>query len=183
MQNRGRFPAPSSLCFLRPVMRGVMCKMDMKRDAVQNELHNLLGQRISFKRIAGNTIILYFGGKPGDINITTLRIDPSWRYLKNNKWVLGSGDLPWEKEEKESKEDYSNRFNQLCSASDNLNGAVINNISINQNSSDLRIDISNSQQIVSFSPFLDEENWVYRNRGSGLTICASVNGFEHRSIK
>src|SRR5262245_11189084 len=65
----------------------------MTLEELQTELNGLIHQTCTFKRIAGNSIIIYFFGEPGDDSVIGVFVDPSWRYQKNGKIILGSYDL------------------------------------------------------------------------------------------
>ncbi|NLV32699.1 MAG: hypothetical protein GXY47_16280 [Acidobacteria bacterium] len=147
-------------------------------EEVLKELSYLEGKEVSHRRIAGNTIILYFGGDPGDDFVTTLSMAPSWRYSKANEWLLGSGDLPWEKEENETDDDFANRFNKICDNCKLLAGSLVRQIAISRNSSDLEINFSGKQKMVSFGAYKNEENWVFNNRIKGIRIYGSLDGYE-----
>lgn len=152
--------------------------VNMNHEQVEKELSFLIGREVSFRRIAGNTIILYFGGEPGDDAVTTLRIDPSWRYFNLGKWLLGSGDLPWEKDENESEDEFSTRFNEICDVCAPLVHSIVESVSLAPNSSDIEINFSGNQRLVSFAGYTDEEGWVYTNRLKNKKIYGLLNSYE-----
>ena len=41
----------------------------MTFDELDTELQSLVRERVIFKRNAANSLIIYFGGKPGDANV------------------------------------------------------------------------------------------------------------------
>jgi hypothetical protein len=65
----------------------------MTLEELQIELNALVHQTVTFRRIAGNHIIVYFLGEPGDKNVISVFLDPSWRYQKKGRVVVGSYDF------------------------------------------------------------------------------------------
>ncbi len=47
----------------------------MTLEELQTELNNLVHQTVTFKRIAGNSIIIYFFGEPGDDSVISVFIE------------------------------------------------------------------------------------------------------------
>src|SRR5215470_5337904 len=97
----------------------------MTLEELQAELKGLINQTVTFKRVAGNSIIVYFFGEPGDDGVISVFIDPSWRYQKNGKVIVGSHDLQIEEGDFNSKEEYEERFHHLCSLTDAIKGAEL----------------------------------------------------------
>ena len=150
----------------------------MNHELAQQELSFLLGQEVSFRRMAGNTLILYFGGEPGDDSVTTLSIDPSWRYARSGEWLLGSGDIPWEKEEEETGEAFSVRFNEICDICMPLFSSIVERISLSSNSADIEITFSSNQKVVSFAGYTDDYSWGFKNGLTRKRVYGSLKGYE-----
>ena len=148
----------------------------MNHYQVQKELSSLIGRKVSFRRIAGNTIILYFGGEPGDDSVTTLSIDPSWRYANDGKWILGSGEIPWETEDENSS-----RFNAICDLCKPLVYSVVKVVTLSSDSSDIEIIFSGNQKLCSFASYTDDDNWTYNNRQKKKNIYGSLAGYEEKN--
>ena len=51
------------------------------------KLQKLVGQTVSFKRLAGNALIIYFFGEPGDDTVESIFIETSWRFEQLGKVV------------------------------------------------------------------------------------------------
>jgi hypothetical protein len=62
----------------------------MPLEELQTELNGLIHQTVTFKRIAANSIIIYFFGEPGDDSVISVFVDPTWRYEQSGKIILGS---------------------------------------------------------------------------------------------
>jgi hypothetical protein len=146
---------------------------------LQTELNDLLQQPVSFKRIAGNSIIIYFFGEPGDGSVVSLFINPSLRYQKDGKVVIGSYDLLVDEDEFPSAEEYKQRFDYLCSLTDELANAELLSCFIESESSDLTLKFSNGQVIRSFAnSAFDKDRWTYRNRPKQICAHVSPSGVE-----
>jgi hypothetical protein len=112
----------------------------MTLEELQTELNGLIHQTVTFIRIAGNSIIIYFFGEPGDGSVISVFVDPTWRYQRNGKIILGSYDLQIDEENFDSKEAYEERFHHLCSLTDGLSGAELISCAIDLESSDISME-------------------------------------------
>src|SRR5262245_20873807 len=149
----------------------------MTLEELQAELNDLIHQTLTFKRIAGNSIIIYFYGEPGDDSVISIFVDPSWRYQRNGKIILGSYDLQIEEENFASKEAYEDRFHHLCSLTDGLSGAKLINCTIDQESSDINMEFSGSQVVRNFANSgFEDKHWTYRNLQKKLKAYVSPLG-------
>jgi hypothetical protein len=62
----------------------------MRFEELNAELQKLVGEKVSFIRVAANSIIIYFFGEPGDANVVSVFVDPTWRFQKQGKIVVGT---------------------------------------------------------------------------------------------
>ncbi len=153
----------------------------MTLEELQVETSKLIGEEVRFKRIAGNTIIIYFFGEPGDDTVVSLFINPSWRYERNHKVIVGSADFPWDEDDFDSKEEYEQTFERMCVLSDGLTGARLLNCGIDATSSDVTLSFSDDQTIRNFAnSAFDKSAWTYRNHPHQLTACISPLGISLR---
>lgn len=145
------------------------------------ELSALKNKKVEFRRIAGNTLILYFDGIPGDERFTTLWINPGWRYAKNDRWLLGSADIPRQIAEGEDENSYRARFDEICDRCE-LTGSRVVHLTVAEDSSDLMIELTEGQKLVSFASYTESENWRLTNRHKGMMICGALYGYEERKL-
>ena len=76
----------------------------MTFEELNSELNTLIGQSVSFKRVAANSVIIYFFGGPGDSSVLSVFIDPNlWRYEQEGKVILGSYDVSMDESESDSR--------------------------------------------------------------------------------
>jgi hypothetical protein len=149
----------------------------MTLEELQTELGGLIHQTVTFTRIAGNSIIIYFFGEPGDDSVISVFIDPTWRYQKNGKIILGSYDLQIDEENFDSKEAYEDRFHHLCSLTGDLWGAELVSCTIDPESSDITMEFSGGQVVRNFANSgFEDEHWTYRNLQKKLTAYVSPLG-------
>src|SRR5215470_12437624 len=149
----------------------------MTLEELQTELNGLIHQTVTFKRIAGNSIIIYFFGEPGDDSVISVFVDPSWRYQKNGRIILGSYDLQIDEEDFDSKEAYEERFHRLCSLTDGITGAELISCTIDLESSDINMEFSGGQVVRNFANSgFDDKHWTYRNLQKKLTAYVSPLG-------
>ena len=136
----------------------------MTLEELQTELNGLIHQTVTFIRIAGNSIIIYFFGEPGDGSVISVFIDPTWRYQRNGKIILGSYDLQIDEENFDSKEAYEERFHHLCSLTDDLSEAELISCAIDLESSDISMEFSGGQVVRNFANSgFEDKHWTYRN--------------------
>lgn len=145
---------------------------------LKEEVLNLIGKIVTYKRIAGNTIILYFDGKPGETNTKSIWIDPAWRYERHKKYIVGSEDFPWEQEDDQNDEEYSKNFEKICERTNSLIGAKVVEIKIGELFNDICLFFSNHQVIRNMFTSENTEGWVYRDHSKNLVIVAFVDYFK-----
>ncbi|MCI0665391.1 MAG: hypothetical protein L0220_30385 [Acidobacteria bacterium] len=156
----------------------------MTFEELYKDLKCLTHQAVTFKRLACNSIIIYFFGEPGDDTVISVFIDPTWRYHKNGKIIVGSYDLQIEPGDYKTKEEYEERFDYLCSLTDGLNGAELINCTVEPESFDLTMEFSANQVLRSFAnSAFDEKNWTYRNRPKQITAYVSSLGIRMKEAK
>ena len=156
----------------------------MTLEELQTELNGLIHQIVTFKRVAANSIIIYFFGEPGDDSVLSVFIDPSWRYQKNGKVIIGSYDLQIEEDDFNSEEEYEERFDYLCSLTDEIKGAELVNCTIDLASSDITMEFSGNQILRNFANSgFDDKAWTYRNCPKQLTAYVSPLGVTLREEK
>lgn len=151
----------------------------MTFEELQSSLNELVHETVAFKRIAGNSVIIYFFGEPGDETVVSLFIGPTWRYERHGRIIVGSGDFAWDESDFKSKEEYDQTFDKMCDLSDDLEGAELIACQLDQTSSDLTVTFSGNQVVRYFvNSAFKETNWTYRNRPQRLTVYVSCLGIE-----
>jgi hypothetical protein len=123
----------------------------MKIEELQLELKNLINQPVIFTEILGNSITLYFDGQ-GREHTVNIMISSNWRYEKEGKVIMGSGDIPLESPwSTTTKEQFRQNIANLCSPLDDLHGAVLNNYRIDEVSLDITMIFVGEKIIRQFS--------------------------------
>jgi hypothetical protein len=89
------------------------------------KLQKLVSQTVSFRRVAGNALIIYFLGEPGDDTVESIFIETSWRFEQSGKVVVGSYDLQEDEDEFETKEEVEREFHHRADLTQSLVGAKL----------------------------------------------------------
>ena len=152
------------------------------RDLI-NEITGLSGKIISFKRIGGNSLILYFDGTPGEANIRSLWLDPPWKYENSMGIIVDSDEFPFEQNEWQSDRDYSNEFERICRKTDDMLNSKLKEVKITKNSNELILCFDNGHILSNSNISNDEFGWAYRNTSKNVILDAFKDHFEKREIK
>ena len=158
-------------------------KVSCERRLMNNfkkEIQSLVGEKVIFKRIAGNSIILYFHGNPGDANVKSIWIDPIWRYERNNKFIISSCEFPWKKEKKQTEVEFTKKYNSICNKTNSLIHSRVQQIDFDKATNDICIKLGNKQLLRSFAAFVKEEIWIYRNMKEKYSISGYANVIKKR---
>jgi hypothetical protein len=136
----------------------------MTIEELKAELQSLVSVRVTFKRNAANSLIIYFHGEPGDPEVRSFFIDPTWRFEQNGRIVLGSFDFQIEGSDFGSEEEYESEWRRRCELMESLVGSELLRIEIEDSSGDLTLEFSGRQIVRSFAnSAFDEDSWTYRN--------------------
>ncbi len=147
----------------------------MNRIELLRELSGLIGCKVSYRRLAGSMLILYFGGEPGDPDVISISIETTWRYAKGKRIILGNGDIPDERSKKETKESFTERFNKICDRCTPLVYSELQKLDFDEISNDLCMVFSQEQTLESFACYTDDPCWLYRNHKKNICVYVSVN--------
>ena len=153
----------------------------MTLQELNEELNKLVGEKVVFKRIAANSIIVYFFGEPGDSSVVSVWLDPTWRYERDGRVVLGSGDLSIDESDFGSKEAYETEFYRLCALAEPLQESTLLQATIDPKTLDITLQFSGGQVLRNFANSAIRDNaWTYRNRPHKLAIDVSPHGLIER---
>jgi hypothetical protein len=146
----------------------------MTFEELNSELSELIGQAVSFKRVAANSVIVYCFGGPGDASVRSVFVDPPWRYEREGKVVLGSYDVSMDEAEFDLEEQYLQAFHYLASYMDDLVGASLLKCRVHPLSFDITMEFSGDRVSRSFvNSAFEESAWTYRNFPK--KFCAEVS--------
>ena len=133
----------------------------MTVDSLKATLYELVGEPVAVKRIAANSILLYFFGGPGDPAAVGIFIDPSWRYERAGQVILGSYDLQLETLHDSPKAERDREFDRLCSLCEPIEGSRLANYKLDVPSFDITLELSGGQILRKFaSSAFDEPEWT-----------------------
>jgi hypothetical protein len=135
----------------------------MTFDELTAGLKELIAQKVSFRRIAGASIFIYFFEEPGDASVVSIQFDPAWRYERGDKVIVGSYDFALRESDFGSKREYQEKLHRLCALCNPLIDSNLLSFDLDIASSDLALQLSNGQTLRNFAnSAFDELAWVYR---------------------
>lgn len=146
---------------------------------LQSLLSGLIGEPVTRKFIAGNTIILWF--KSG--RTKGFWIAPPWRIEAEGKIETTSAEIPWEPEETEGQDNFTKRFNAACSCSDELKSAKLISVIVDLKTSDLHLGFDNGRVLKTFMVWLEDENWHFSDHETKRQYVVFAKGVEVRPLK
>lgn len=149
----------------------------MTNEELNTEIQSLLSERVSFKRNAANSLIIYFRGEPGDPEVISFFIDPTWRFEKQNRIEVGSYDFQIEESDFSSEAEYTSTWEQRCALMDSLTDSALLRAEVDARSGDLLLEFSGEQVVRSFANSAFHENsWTYRNTSKKMKALVSARG-------
>jgi len=139
--------------------------MDFKE--LQVMLEPLIGQQVVCKKIAGNSISLWFSVVPMAGTARVLWLDAPWRIETPQGVESTSLGFPYEMEEEASHDEYRARCDRACARSDCLQGTFLTLFEVNHVTGDLTLQFNNDRILRSFAICLDEDNWHFSDYRTG----------------
>ena len=151
---------------------------------VFDALNRLIGKSLTFKRVAANSIILYFDGEPGDDAVRSIWLEPPWRYEIDDRVIIGSSYLWLHESDFQSKEEMDSEWNRRCRMTDSVNDNPLETVSIDLVSNDMMLRFVGGKVMRNFSNSgLHDIAWTYRDRTQKLVVEVSSEQIEVRTEK
>ena len=147
-------------------------------DELCRRLHReLIGQRISFIRLACDMLLLYVECNPGDGQGLTIWFNPPWRVsapdgvIADSRQVRGDNDGPTEAElDRISEPIYEKLINQ-----------PITEVQVDQCSRNLTVTVAVAYDAKTCASDLENDHlWHIRENATGLTLYATTTGWRVR---
>jgi hypothetical protein len=135
---------------------------------------SLVGQRIAFTRVAGNSLLLYVGLEPGGPDTTGVVtwFNPPWQVSSPNGVILGS--YPVSAASHESRE----VFDSACAPAELLRGQPIASLVVDDRTSELTLS-AGEFVVRSFVDDPDDgELWQVHDRASGARVYGGGPGLK-----
>ena len=149
----------------------------MTLEELNLELKKLVGEEVTLKLIACDSLTIYFFGDPRDESVVSIFIGSSWRYQQHGEIVVGSHDFHFAESDFTSAAEYRKTFERMCSLTDVLEGARLVDCEVDLETSDLFMEFSGDQVVRSFAnSAFDEAAWTYCNRPRNLAVDVSPSG-------
>jgi hypothetical protein len=128
----------------------------------------LVGHRVSFTRLAANSLLIYIDCKPNENKGLTLWFEPTWHFGSLRGVLLGSRQA--QVQDKKTHTLVAEPLNQL-------HGRAIEKVSVEDITFDLHISFEDGYWIKTFVSDPDEdESWHIRDNAKRLKLVASPAG-------
>ena len=135
----------------------------------------LVGHRVSYTRLAGNSLLIYVDCKPGDSEGLIFWFEPTWHLGSSRGVLLGSRQA--EVEDKESHTRVAEPLHQLRSK-------TVEKLSIEEFTFDLHVFLEGGYWIKTFvSDPADDESWHITDNASKLCLRASPSGLRIEGVE
>ena len=122
----------------------------MTQDELRAELALLIGEPIVFTRLVINTLIVYFCGEPGDETVRSTWLNPTWRYERDQRVVLGSDDLYLDRDDPDPEKEREAEWTRRCNIIHQRDTAKLESIDAYELSADHVIRFSRRQVLRQF---------------------------------
>ncbi len=146
-------------------------------DAVQqfeNFHHELIGGRITFVRLACDSLLLYVECKPGDGRGLTLWLEPPWHVSTPQRVVAGSRQAQGEGDDGPTEEELDRVSEPICLA---ILDRPIAEIHVDERSRALAVTVEGGNCVRTFvSDPDDDHTWHISENATGLKVYASPSG-------
>lgn len=146
----------------------------MQLEQLASLIAPLVGEVVTAKLIAGNSISLWFSVHPRADTARGIWIEPPWRIEGQTGVETSSYGFPDNKEEGESDAEYRARFNVACARSDPLRDNRLVNVQIDFFTGDLVLAFADGRTLRSFTTDTEWEVWHYEDVAAGKKY--RVNG-------
>jgi hypothetical protein len=130
----------------------------------------LIGHRVSFTRLAGNSLLIYVDCEPSDNKGLTIWFEPTWHLGSPRGVLLGS---------RQAQVDGKEAHSRVAEPLDQLAGKAIEKVLIEEITFDLRVVFEGGYWITTFvSDPTDDESWHITDNSSKLQLFASPAGLQ-----
>ncbi|MBI4354048.1 MAG: hypothetical protein HY595_02310 [Candidatus Omnitrophica bacterium] len=149
------------------------------RNQLQRLQKKLTGLKVTFRRLVGNSLIIYLGCEPGNKEGYVIWFEPCWNFCGPSKVLAGScqSELavgPYQAE----------GFKKIAPLLDKLIGRKIVSVQVEPRSNHLKVLFIGGYQLTTFIDDPEKnESWHITDNGSELVIYASPSGIEIRKNK
>lgn len=142
----------------------------MQEKEIEEFIQRVIDQRVTFRRLAGNTLILYLNCDPGDNHGYSIWIEPTWHYSNTSKVLVGS---------RQAQVEDKQELDQIGGLMDGVDKRKIESISIAPVSHDIHILFEHGYSIKTFvADPTDDFIWYIDDHANKLKLHASPKGLE-----
>ena len=131
------------------------------------------GHTVKYRRLAGNSLILYLDCEPGDKHGATIWLEPTWHLRGPESVLAGSRQA----QDDPDAEDPEEGFREVAAAVDVLTGRRLVALGIDPVTGDLRADLEGGLVLQTFvcDP-TDDHLWHIRDNATGARLRGTPAG-------
>ena len=132
----------------------------------------LVGRKVAFRRLVGNSLLIYLECEPGDKTGFVIWLEPCWHFCGPSKVLVGSYQS-----ELAAGPHQAEGFKKIAPLLDRTIGRKVASVHIEPYSNDLRVQLGGGYWLETFvDDPASNENWHVTDNVSGLTVYASPSG-------
>jgi hypothetical protein len=130
---------------------------------------HIVGRAVTFIRLAANSLLVYFGGQPGDRQGVTLWLDPTWHLRGPDGVLAGSRQA----QDDPDSQDPEAGFRAAAAGVDALAGRRALTLDVDDVTTDLRIAFEGGIELRTFVADPDDNHlWHVRENATGTSVRA-----------
>lgn len=136
----------------------------------------LVGREVAFRRLVGNSLLIYLECGPGDKTGFVIWLEPCWHFCGPSKVLVGSYQSELTVGPRQA-----DGFKKIAPLLDKAIGRKVVSVHIEPCSNDLSVRLGGGYWLETFvDDPTSSENWHITDNVSGLVVHASPSGFRVR---
>ncbi len=150
---------------------------------LQNRLRHLqrhlVGRKVTFRRLVGNSLLIYLECEPGDKKGYAIWFEPCWHFCGPAKVLVGSYQS-----ELAAGPHQAAGFKKVAPLLDKLIGRKVVSVQVEPNSNDLKVVFKGNHWLKTFvDDPMSHESWHITDNASAFAIYASPSGLTLRKSR
>ena len=135
----------------------------------------IVGRKITFRRLAANSLLLYVDGTPGDKKGITICFEPAWHVLGPKGVLVGS------RQAGEAAYKSKRALDRVGKPLSILATLPISSVKVEPKTFDIKVSFGRDYLVRTFvSDPTDDESWYFRENASGDRLIASPSGLRFK---
>ena len=152
----------------------------LRSDSLLRRLQKmLLGRRVTFRRLAGNSFLVYLECEPGDKQGFVIWLEPSWHLCNRSKVLVGSHQSELARGPRQKA-----GFKKVAPLLNKLIGKKVTSVNIAPGSHDLEVRLSGGYHLRTFADDpASFECWHITDATNNLVLYGSASGLRVQKQK